>query len=146
MGLCRETVATGSHCARPFLANFSLSRENLFLPKMFRFVLAVAPLLLLASAAPKPQSHAEALAAHQAAENAVRAAAGQAPQAFSHEAALAAHAAAEQQVAALALLHPANPGVVSDTGSIGASGIVGSSGNIGSSGLCGPSGCVAFGK
>ena len=62
---------------------------------MFRFILAVAPLLLLASAAPRPQvfdhiskkqkqmllfffqSHAEALAAHQAAENAVRAAAGQ---------------------------------------------------------------------
>ena len=61
---------------------------------MFRFLLALASLLLLASAAPRPQvfdclhhkfvltkipnqSHAEALAAHQAAENAVRAAAGQ---------------------------------------------------------------------
>ena len=64
---------------------------------MFRFTIALASLLLLASAAPGPQvfshiskyhhdfvltnianqSHAEALAAHQAAENAVRAAAGQ---------------------------------------------------------------------
>ena len=61
---------------------------------MFRFSLALASLLLLASAAPRPQvfdclhhefvltkitnqSHSEALAAHQAAENAVRAAAGQ---------------------------------------------------------------------
>merc|ERR1712029_200991 len=71
----------------------------------------------------------------------------QAPQAFSHDAALAAHAEAERQVfdlfhrvsntksifysnlqlfclqfsfqvAALALLHPANPGVVGDTGSV----------------------------
>merc|ERR1712203_770083 len=142
MGLYRETVA-GSHCA----SQSKLEQKKLFLfPKMFRFTVALASLLLLASAAPRPQSHEEALAAHQAAENAVRAAAGQAPQAFSHEAALAAHAAAEQQVAALVLLHPANPGVVSDTGSIGASGIVGSSGNIGPSGLCGPSGCVAFGK
>merc|ERR1712080_110768 len=115
----------------PFLRTFLHLEKIFFCPKMFRFILAVAPLLLLASAAPRPQSHAEALAAHQA---------------FSHEAALAAHAAAEQQVAALALLHPANPGVVGDTGSIGASGIVGSSGNIGPSGLCGPSGCVAFGK
>merc|ERR1712226_585070 len=130
----------------PFLRTFLYLEKIFFCPKMFRFIVAVAPLLLLASAAPRPQSHSEALAAHQAAENAVRAAAGQAPQAFSHEAALAAHAAAEQQVAALALIHPANPGVVSDTGSIGASGIVGSSGNIGPSGLCGPSGCVAFGK
>ena len=76
---------------------------------MFRFTLAIASLLLIASAAPRPQvfghfhhdlvltekykplqknhvlvltkitnqSHEEALAAHQAAENAVRAAAGQ---------------------------------------------------------------------
>merc|ERR1712168_1100536 len=114
MGLCRETVA-GSHCAPTNLDN---SSKAFFCPKMFRFILALSSLLLLASAAPKPQSHAEALAAHQAAENAVRAAAGQAPQAFSHEAALAAHAEAERQVAALALLHPANPGVVGDTGSI----------------------------
>merc|ERR1712174_189675 len=124
---CRET-ATGSHCARRN-SNF---RENQILPffcvKMFRFIFSISPLLLLVAGAPRPQTHAEA------------------PQAFSHDAALAAHAEAERQVAALALLHPANPGVVGDTGAIGASGIVGSSGNIGPSGLCGPSGCVAFGK
>merc|ERR1712180_408096 len=145
MGLCRET-ATGSHCARCNLNFLRKANFAFFSDKMFRFILSFSPLLLLVAGAPRPQTHAEALAAHQAAENAVRAAAGQAPQAFSHGAALAAHAEAERQVAALALLHPANPGVVGDTGAIGASGIVGSSGNIGPSGLCGPSGCVAFGK
>merc|ERR1712203_1025859 len=135
MGLCRETAAVGSHCA---------SQTHVF-PKMFRFILSVSPLLLLVAGAPRPQTHAGS-GCPPGGRNAVRAAAGQAPQAFSHDAALAAHAEAERQVAALALLHPANPGVVGDTGAIGASGIVGSSGNIGPSGLCGPSGCVAFGK
>merc|ERR1712212_23444 len=87
MGLCRET-ATGSHCAHcnfnfNFNFNFKKSKFRLFCDKMFRFILSISPLLLLVAGAPRPQTHAEALAAHQAAENAVRAAAGQAPQAFS---------------------------------------------------------------
>ena len=74
--------------------NLSLSKSNFFSEKMFRFITALVPLLLFASAAPRPQvfgqphhdlvltkitnqSHEAALAAHQAAENAVRAAAGQ---------------------------------------------------------------------
>ena len=55
--------------------------------------------------------------------------------------ALAAHAAAE---AAVRALQAQGPGVVGVSDNIGASGIVGASGNIGPSGLCGPSGCIAF--
>jgi len=73
-------------------------------------------------------SHAQALAAHTAAEEALKATA---VQEASKEAARIAAAPARS--------------VVSDTGNIGPSGIVGASGNIGPSGLCGPSGCVAFG-
>jgi hypothetical protein len=66
---------------------------------MQQLVFALLLLLGLVPTQSAPQqSHSEALAAHRAAENAVRAAAGQAPhQAFSHEAAFAAHASAEQQ-------------------------------------------------
>ena len=57
--------------------------------------------------------------------------------------ALAAHAAAE---AAVRAQQAQGPGLVGPSGNIGPSGQVGASGNIGPSGLCGPSGCVAFGK
>merc|ERR1711942_637930 len=55
--------------------------------------------------------------------------------------ALAAHAAAE---AAVRAQQAQGPGTVGASGNIGASGIVGASGNIGPSGLCGPTGCIAF--
>ena len=110
-------------------------------------MLSLLLLVCLTTSLAQPLTHQEALAAHAAAENAVRAAAGQQPQTFSHDEALRAHAAAEANVRAQAALFPPNPNpVVGPSGNIGPSGIVGSSGNIGPSGLCGPSGCVAFGK
>ena len=83
----------------------------------------------------KREDNSAALAAHAAAEDAIRAKIG-AP-----SLALVAHAAAE---AAVRAQQAQGPGVVGPSGNIGASGIVGPSGNIGPSGLCGPSGCVAF--
>merc|ERR1739842_277676 len=68
-----------------------------------------------------------------------------------HAQALAAHAAAEEALKAKTIEEAARIAAaparsdVSDTGNIGPSGVVGASGNIGPSGLCGPSGCVQFG-
>merc|ERR1712179_104402 len=102
--------------------------------------------------AKQQQQQVPGLAAHAAAEAAVRAQQPQDPRLSAHAAAeaavraqqqkdpgLAAHAAAE---AAVRAKQAQFPGTVGASGNIGPSGIVGASGNIGPSGLCGPTGCI----